>query len=274
MIKRWMGGVAILPAVIAGSALAAPPAPVPYSWTGFYVGANAGGAWGRFGSGMAVDCSPPGNANPFPYICWAGFPGDAALVSAAGTGTIIANGFTGGVQAGYNRQTGNIVAGIESDFGAFQLRGTRQVNGTLVDSWFGTPFTVTTSVSSDWLFTLRGRLGFAVQPNLLVYGTSGLAVTRIGITTAYSEISPVFPPGISGSFGASATKTGFAVGGGVEYALPSNWTVKAEYLYLGFGSVTANGAIFSPLIGGYRQALSTTADLTAHVACIGVNRRF
>lgn len=271
MINRWLGGVAMLPAVVAGSALAAPPAPVPYNWTGFYVGANAGGAWGRYGTGMGVDCSPPGS--PPGYICWPGFPGDAALVSAAGTGTINASGFTGGVQAGYNWQTGNIVAGIESDFGAFHLRGTRQVNGTLVDSFFGTPFTVTTSTSADWLFTLRGRLGFAVQPNLLVYGTGGLAVTRIGITTAYSDISPYFPPGISGSISGSATKTGFVLGGGVEYALPNNWTVKAEYLYLGFGNITASGAIASQ-DGAYGQALRTTTDLTAHVARVGINRRF
>src|SRR5438105_14785849 len=119
MIKRWMGSVAILPVFIAGPALAAPPV---YNWTGFYLGANAGGAWGRFGTDTAVDCSPN---SPPGYICWAGFPGDAALVSRAGTGTINTNGFTGGVQAGYNWQTGNIVAGIESDFGPFHLRGMR-----------------------------------------------------------------------------------------------------------------------------------------------------
>jgi outer membrane immunogenic protein len=125
--------------------------------------------------------------------------------------------------------------------------------------------------------TLRGRLGVAIQPNLLGYLTGGLAVTRIGITAAYADNNPAgaFAPGISTRFGGDATKVGFTIGAGVEYALPSNWTVKAEYLYLDFGNVAANGAILtSPLPGGYRQGLNTTTDLTAHVARVGINRRF
>ena len=271
MIKHWMGGVAVLPAVIASSALAASPAPVPYSWTGIYIGANAGGAWGRFGSGMGVDCpagSPPG------IICWAGFPGDAALVSAAGTGSINANGFTGGVQAGYNWQTGNIVAGVESDFGAFLLDGSRQVSGVLVQSWFGTPFTVTNRASTDWLFTFRGRVGVTALPNLLMYVTGGLAVTRISTNTAYVDGNTSFLGPVSGSYDASAVKTGYTVGIGAEYALGNNWTVKAEYLYLNFGGVLSNGTIRDSRGQGYFQALSTRTDLTANIARLGVNRKF
>jgi outer membrane immunogenic protein len=276
MIKRWMGSVAVLPAVVAGSALAAPPTPVPYNWTGFYLGANAGGTWGRFGTSTTVDCNTltPGFN---PYFCSPGFPGDSALLNRVGTGAADASGFTGGFQAGYNWQTGNIVTGIEGDVGAFRLRGTRQASGTLTTNWAGTNFTITNSASTDWLVTLRGRLGVAIQPNLLGYLTGGLAVTRIGITAAYADNNPAgaFAPGISTRFGGDATKVGFTIGAGVEYALPSNWTVKAEYLYLDFGNVAANGAILtSPLPGGYRQGLNTTTDLTAHVARVGINRRF
>ena len=64
MTKRWMGSVAVLPAFFAGSALAAPPAPVPYSWAGAYVGANLGGTWGRYGSSTGVDCNVPSFAPP------------------------------------------------------------------------------------------------------------------------------------------------------------------------------------------------------------------
>lgn len=266
-IKRWMGTVAVLPVFVAGPALAAPALPA-YSWTGAYLGVNAGGAWGGFGSNLAVDCSVPGF--PPSYICDPSFAGDAALLNAAGRGTINASGFTGGIQGGYNWQTGNIVAGIESDFGAFQLRGTRRVDGVL-NSFIGVPFTITSSASADWLFTFRGRLGFTVQPNLLGYLTGGLAVTRIGTTTAYSDNNTSLSP-FSGAFGSTVTKGGFVVGGGAEYALPNNWTVKVEYLYLGFANISAIGAISNN--GGYRQALSTTTDLTAHIARVGINRRF
>ncbi len=263
-----MGSVAVLPAVFASSALAAPPAPVPYSWTGFYIGANAGGTWGRFGSSTTVDCSLIPGFNP--YFCSPGFPGDSALINRAGTGTADANGFTGGVQAGYNWQTGNIVTGIEGDFGAFRLRGTRQASGFLVSSFTGTAFTVTSSANTDWLATLRGRVGVAIQPNLLGYLTGGLAVTRLGFTTTYADNNF---GGEASSYGGTATKVGFAVGGGAEYALPSNWTVRVEYLYLDFGHVTASGTVFAAG-GAYRQGISTSTDLTAHVARVGVNRRF
>lgn len=271
MTKRWMSSVAVLPVFIAAPALAAPPV---YNWTGFYIGANAGGTWGQFGSNLGVDCNVPGFTPPnsFSYICNTGFPGDATLLSSAGYGTINASGFTGGVQAGYNWQTGNIVAGIESDFGAFHLRGTRVVTGELINGWPGTFFTLTNSASTDWLFTFRGRLGFTMAPNLLGYVTGGLAVTRIGTSTSYSDNNSIVGP-VSGSFSNSGTKLGYAIGGGAEHALPNNWSVKAEYLYLGFGNVSAAGVI-TTTDGAYRQALSTLRDLTAHVARVGINRRF
>ena len=102
MTKRWMGGVALLPAIIAAPALAAPPTPI-YNWTGLYVGANVGGAWGRFGSNTVSDCSgtPPGSFAT--YYCGPFFVGGSTTVNAAGSGPFNATGFTGGVQAGNSR---------------------------------------------------------------------------------------------------------------------------------------------------------------------------
>jgi len=276
MIKRWMGSVAILPVFIAGPALAAPPPPVPYNWTGAYVGANVGGAWGRYGSSTAVDCNVPGFIPPstFSYLCNTGFPGDGDLVAAAGTGRFDAHGFTGGLQAGYNWQISSVVAGLESDFGAFRLAGSRQGSGVLVQSWGGTPFTVTNTANTEWLFTFRGRVGVTAVPNLLTYVTGGLAVTRIATTTTYADDNTSFVGPVSGSWGASAVKTGYTIGVGAEYALANNWTVKAEYLYLNFGSVFANGTIRDRLGQGYSQALSTRIDLTANIARLGINRKF
>ena len=276
MTKRWMGSVAVLPAFFAGSALAAPPAPVPYSWAGAYVGANLGGTWGRYGSSTGVDCNVPGFVPPstFTYLCSTGFPGDGNLVAVAGTGRFDANGFTGGLQGGYKWQITNVVVGLESDFGAFRLSGSRQASGVLVQSWFGTPFTVTNTASTDWLFTFRGRVGVTVMPNLLTYVTGGLAVTRIATTTTYADNNTTFLGPVDGSYGGSAVKTGYTVGVGAEYALANNWTVKAEYLYLNFGSVYANGTIRDRLGQGYSQALSTRTDLTANIARLGVNRKF
>src|SRR5262245_46358260 len=81
----------------------APPSPV-YNWTGFYVGANAGGAWGR------------DNVSTTGSIGAGLFAIDNAAVTSAASPTIDPTGFTGGIQLGYNWQTGNVVWGIEGDF--------------------------------------------------------------------------------------------------------------------------------------------------------------
>src|SRR5437870_2216552 len=73
----------------------APPAvAIPSVWTGFYAGVNAGGAWGRF---------------PLETINGSATPVDAAAGSAAETLTVRSSSFTGGVQAGYNWQSGRVV---------------------------------------------------------------------------------------------------------------------------------------------------------------------
>jgi outer membrane immunogenic protein len=81
------------------------------------------------------------------------------------------------------------------------------------------------------------------------------------------------PPGV-GNWSGSKTKLGWTVGGGLEWALTRNWSVKAEYLYLNFGSIDAAGVIRNPIPAGYANAISTSTDLAAHVARAGVNFKF
>jgi outer membrane immunogenic protein len=93
-------------------------APVVYapvaSWTGFYVGANAGYAWGDSDVTSIFAC--PSGVCPFRN------PVNLATFTAGGTGSASkGSGFTGGVQAGYNWQVGNIVAGAEVDYNAFHV---------------------------------------------------------------------------------------------------------------------------------------------------------
>lgn len=247
--------------------VSAPAAPDPNNWTGFYVGLNAGGVWGRSRNDTSLDCSFING-----YICNAssGPTANAAAVNASGSGAITDSGFTGGIQAGYNWQINYLVYGLETDFGAFKLNGSRQASGIY---GAGSPlgiagnlYTVGSSFDADWLFTFRGRLGFALPSNLLAYVTGGLALTRIGITNSFRD-SGVLAETASGS----GQKTGWTVGGGLEWAISKHWTVKGEYLYLNFGQVTASGLIQR---GAYAQGISTSADLTAQVARLGVNYKF
>lgn len=290
-MKNHLLASVALPAFLAGSAMAAdlpykapppPPPPAVFSWTGFYAGLNLGGAWGRSDVATNPNCGAVLPAGFFTYFCGPGFgQANAAAVAAAGSGSINSSGITGGAQVGYNLQSGNVVYGVEADAEAFRLMGSRQGGGTfpVFTGVFpvGTPFTMTSSVSTNWLVTVRGRVGWAFG-DVLAYATGGLAVTDLSVNNTYVE-NVAGPNTGSGAWGSSATKLGWTVGGGFEWAWSRNWSAKAEYLYLDFGSVTASGMIVNPAGGagnpnGYANAISTSTDLTAHIARAGVNFRF
>jgi outer membrane immunogenic protein len=285
IVKRHLLRGVALPALLASPAIAAdmpvkappPPPPTVFSWTGFYVGLNAGGTWARSNADTSVNCNVPFVGPPFPYFCDSTFgAANGAAVSAAGSGTINASAFTGGVQAGYNWQGPNLIYGLETDFDAFRLRGSRQGTGTYsVGTIVSGPssFAINSSFNTDWLYTLRGRIGVPVSSNLMAYATGGLAVTRLGVSNSFSD-NVAAPFNGAGSATGSATKAGWVVGGGLEYALVKNWSIKAEYLFMDFGKVTATGTIFNPSIAGYAQGISTSSDLSAHVARAGVNYKF
>ncbi len=101
----------------------------------------------------------------------------------------------------------------------------------------------------DWFGTVRGRLGYLITPQLLLYTTGGLAYGRVELSG-----NTVFRPAktfASTVFSASDTNIGFSVGGGVEGSvwLPPNWTWKLEYLYVDLGSVDV-ATSSSSVIGG------------------------
>jgi outer membrane immunogenic protein len=251
---KWLAltSAALMMSPAAAQAQQASPA---YNWSGFYIGLNAGGAWGRSDTTTST-----GSGTYF---------AEPEKVAAAGTGSLSGSGFTGGVQAGYNWQSSNVVYGLEADFGAFNVGATRQ---TTVPYAFTNEFVVTNATDTDWLFTARGRFGWVIS-NVLAYVTGGLAVARIDTANSYSDDVNFAPdPNVTGNWNASKTKLGWTLGGGFEFPLANNWTVKTEYLYLNFGSVHAAGMVSGGL--GYSQGISTSTDLTAHIARAGVNFRF
>lgn len=263
MKRRLLSSAAALPVLLAGPAMAA-----PYNWTGFYVGLNAGGVGTSTNQTTTVPCTEPFGVG---YFCAGGLgTANAAAVTAAGSGSFLGSGFTGGGQAGFNWQTGAAVSGVELDLESLRPASTANsgvfpvgVGGVAA----GTPFTVTSTVNANWLFTARGRLGWAFD-NVLVYGTGGLAATRLSTSYAYADGN-----GGVGSWSANGNRLGWTVGAGFQYALSNAWSVRAEYLYVNFGSITAPGAIFGPAFG-YTNALSTSADFTAQIARAGVNYKF
>lgn len=255
-MKGFVIGSVALAALIGNSAFAADmnmplkaPAMAPaWNWSGFYIGLNAGGAWGR----SNVTYVPPGPP----------FTGVAAAYSAIGSGPVNSSGFTGGAQAGYNWQSGLVVFGLEGDINAFDLHGGFTQTGTPPGN---VALSSVASIRTDWLATVRGRLGLAAFDRSLFYVTGGLAVTDF----KYSETNTYNTLGTS-SFSSNQTRAGWTVGGGWEYGFIPHWSVKVEYLYMDFGSISGQVPGFIVGTGPHLYA----ADLKANLVRGGINYHF
>jgi outer membrane immunogenic protein len=297
-MRRLFLMCASLLACAAGSAGAAdlpPAAPLPvkapisaaspWSWSGCYVGVNAGGAHVH----NSADLSPAGaylkapGILPPPNAQGAGdFATDLAVLSHSYD--ITNTGWEAGGQVGCNAQWGVAVLGLEGDWQWSHV-------GTSADAAFaaftntGNPFftdqahTEHVDVTQRWFATARARAGFAPWERVLVYGTGGIAWANYASNTniSFATGSPVFGVfnGATHIGSASSTQTGPVVGGGVEWAVANNWTIKAEYLYMRFdgfsyGSpLVAATAAFAP---GY--AWNTNVTLREQVLRLGVNYKF
>ncbi len=167
-----------------------------YNWTGAYAGVHIGGAWGD-----AAVRDTDGGVNPGPF-------------------SYSPSGAFGGGTAGYNLQWGSIVAGIEGDLGYMGLQGSRTLPSS--DPKYHQDLTLDGGLYGD----ITGRLGWSFD-KALVYGKGGFAFydgeALQATTKAYYDKSG------TGMF------SGFVVGGGLEYAVTSNISVKVEYLHFGFG---------------------------------------
>lgn len=287
-------GIAFLTAAI--SQASAQTAPV--NWSGFYVGGNLGYGWGEAHSSQSGAASSFSGA-PTVYVP------NAFTVAGAGEKTAL-DGVLGGIQAGYNFSHQKWIIGAETD-----LQFGRQTTNTLLVSPLNgsvcnnvilpsgpcsvfpvTPTLVNGSISTalessiDWFGTVRGRVGYLVSDNLLVFGTGGLAYGQVSVSTTTNAAVSVskgngFAPG-STSANQSKINSGFTLGGGLQGALPSfspNWTWKVEYLYVDLGSVdtttpfamVGNGgsAYYTPITG----PAATHTRFTENIVRLGLNYR-
>jgi outer membrane immunogenic protein len=262
--------------------IAAPVIAPVMSWSGFYIGLDGGGTWGK----AQVTHSP------FAPATGLAFPVDTAALTAAASPDLKLDGWTFGGHLGYNWQfSSNWLIGLEADISYFRLRGsssgTFPFPSTLPGGILGPPtltFNMATSASTDWLFTARPRVGVILGDSLLAYATGGVAVTNEKVTQTGG--------GVLGAINAAIedTRVGWVVGGGVEYALSRNWSIRAEYLHLDFGTASGSGNIVVPtgvlgnLLCTAGQAVLTgpatltgcsiSSRLTAEVVRAGITYRF
>ncbi len=266
-----------------------PPPPV-FTWTGLYVGLNAGYTWSD--SNSVNSFGTPIFANPaFPL--GSGAVADALARVGTTSLSIKNDGFIGGGQIGYNFQFANsFLAGLEADIqGIAGAHRSATIAGftTLAPSFPGESYTSTASVSKgiDYLGTVRGRLGFLVTPTLLAYGTGGLAYGGVNARTTFAAVellgNPPYPP-VFGVSSFSNSRVGWTAGGGLEWLFAPNWSVKAEYLYYDLGSVTNNltltqncvpGTCADPAAGPWGAALvRSTTRFRGNIVRAGINYHF
>ena len=250
MKKKLLLSAAFFGAAVAVSnpALAASPM---YSWTGCYIGANAGYSWGR----AWADSNAPG-------LGALGFPG-------ASSTSLNPNGFIGGGQVGCNWQNANAVWGLETDFQGSAQKASHNSSFSFNDGEGGTG-TLSQNIDAKlrWFGTARARAGVLVVPTILLYGTGGLAYGNVSVTDSFSIISTA--GNSSGTFSQSETRLGWTLGFGIEGMFPNapRWTWKVEYLHLDFG--TFNGSATYPVAGPIAWSTHFTDDIVR----AGINVKF
>lgn len=228
---------------------------------GFYVGANAGGAFGRFD----VDTSPI--FSPTGYFASTSTP----AITAASAHQIKPNGFTVGGQAGYNWQWDDVVFGLEWDFGKMDLSGSTTVTQTY-PCCAPTAFTVTQTGETSWVMTARPRVG-VVFGHALFYLTAGGAVANVKYSALFTDTFATAHESAS----LEDKRPGWVAGAGTEFSLTHHLSVKGEYLYSGFGTstVTSNNlTAFTPPIAFPTNIFTHTVSLHSGIARGGLNFRF
>lgn len=251
-----------------------------FNWAGFYAGANVGYGWGNADSTLTIADGPGGNC----HFCSAT---DAGLVQGAGSPSLSPDGFSGGLQFGYNWQATNWVYGLEADFESFSQRQTTNTSVGLPVNTAGAAScfsggganiscvgNFSTSVKTDWLITIRPRIGYA-WADTLVYVTGGLAISRLSFSQSYSDnLNFLSPAGGSESASAAQTKAGWVLGGGLEQSIGKNWSLKAEYLYVRFDGLNASSTLTDEVPGDFANFSNTMDHFSSNIVRVGFNYKF
>jgi opacity protein-like surface antigen len=230
------------------------------NWTGFYAGGFLGMAYGNSDIRFVGD---PTNQGTNPFVM----------------------GALGGLEVGYNYEFVNKwVLGVEGDFGLTNLKGARtcgtltglDANGNSLPIGFN-PSTMTCESAVNWMATIAARIGYSWDRTLFyVKGGGAWADDNVSATCIFGPnngVNGVFPNSacinqagrLTNGFSTGGTRAGWLVGIGSEFDLGHNWSAKAEYDYIGFGTHTALAT----------DGLTTLRDSGAiSQVKIGVNYRF
>ena len=237
----------------------APAAPPAFSWTGVYVGVTGGHTTGE--------------------STWNG-PSDAGQFGGNDTDIIHNRSFTYGGEIGYNYQLPHgLLVGLEGS-----VQGSHQASGNSYTGGEGYSGYTAIAVRNHFGGDVSARFG-ATFDRLLIYGKVGVAFSHADytatvvedqtVTTTLTRARVLSSPHLqllasapAGVYTGSQDQTGLLVGGGMEFALTRNWSVKAEYNHI--GNTTKNVGLTSTGSSTYTTPIGGTDNTFK----FGVNYRF
>ncbi|WP_026606007.1 outer membrane protein [Methylocapsa acidiphila] len=222
--------------------------PPPFTWTGIYIGAQIGYVWANDPSRLNF---PGAYASDF-GIDSAEFIYPQAFSFSSNPGGVI-----GGAHIGYNQQFGMWVLGLEGDVDGSSLSRTYSVGGY--------PFWASATERQTIQGSIRGRVGVAFD-RVLLYGTGGVAFADFENDHSANVFGSPYAASIS------TGRTGWTVGGGLEYAVTNNWSVRAEYRYSDFGHYTLYPNFAN--IPVYSAGTSVTHHPTENRVQVGFSYKF
>lgn len=260
------------------------------SWTDVYIGVNAGGSLSN--ANMKVqDLGAPGTDGASGTYTRNNTIALTTLNTFPSTYNQSLSGFIGGLTYGANYKVANsFVVGLEGDLAGtagntntvwdiFSKQNNPAGNGTLYTTYGQHTATL------NYLGTGRGRLGFLATPELLLFGTAGFAYGGVISANSYVTIgnTAATTPYVTGPQ-YTGTLTGWTAGGGVEWAISPEWTVKADYLYYNLGSVSAKSVgsnsiwqpyVINPSYGAtWGELAASSTAFSGNIIRGGVNRHF
>jgi hemoglobin/transferrin/lactoferrin receptor protein len=237
-------------------------------WTGAYIGIQAGTSLGRIeGTTTALN----GTSDP--------------VSATESVDLALRNSFFAGGQAGYNWQLANrTVFGLEADYTKLELATLQQARAREGDFTIqnANALQAATLYELDWLSTVRGRLGYAFDSGLLLYGTVGIALAQETATRSQFHAASGWPPTTVLAFKEEVqeTRAGWTLGAGAEYAINRSWSIKSEYSYTHFGDqdfafpLATAGVLTTVGSFGTVNGRNASNEIDLHTVKTGVNYRF
>lgn len=240
------------------------------TWQGPYLGAYLGGGFGS--NHTSTDAGSVSGTSYFSSTA------DINAVNSAGTSAKNPNTAIIGIQAGHDWVWKQTIYGIAADYGTLSLNSSKTTTNTYPSN--SNQYSVYTSMSTNWLFTLRGRVGYPTTihdwPSLF-YLTGGMAMTQLKVNNNFSDNSSSAGAGGQSTF---QNQIGWTVGAGLELISFGHASVDIQYLYIQMPSLKTTSSISNTVAGfgipanSLSNPFSTTGKFSTNLLKIGLNYRF